>query len=83
MTGPEIIYALRAGQTIVMRGRGTREEEATLSSLHARGFLYLDASEDGRVLIIRWKQRRRRYVRVRVIERTWYGVRVSYRLVEV
>lgn len=81
MNARQIIWALQSGETLVMRGRGTREEEATLAELHARGLLYVDRSRDGRALIIRW--RRKRLVRVRVVEPTWYGWRVTEQLMEV
>ena len=84
MRAEEIIYRLRRGEALVMRGRGTAEEEATLGYLYERGLLYVDADPQQRVLIFRLrKPRPKRYVRVRVIEPTWYGFRVREQLMEV
>jgi hypothetical protein len=83
MTAEQIIYALRSGRALVMRDRGTAEEEATLTYLYERGLLYVDADPVRGVVIFRWRKRQKRYVRVRVIEPTWYGWRVSEKLMEV
>jgi hypothetical protein len=79
MTSYEIVQRLRAGQTLIMRGRGSRDEEATFAALYERGLLHIERGYS--VLAIRMK--RRRLVRVRVVTPTWYGWRVSTQVTEV
>lgn len=78
-----IIAALQAGETLYMTGRGTPEQEATLGALYDRGVLEIErVSVSGR-LVLAIRLRQRRYVRVRVVQPTWYGARVYETIMEV
>jgi hypothetical protein len=78
----EILATLRSGRDLYVTGRGTAEEEATLSALYDRDLI--EVEQYGRGLLIRWKQPKpRRFVRVRVVVPTWYGARIVEQWLEV
>jgi hypothetical protein len=86
MNAANVLYALRAGETLAMTGRADPETEALLTKLYEAGVLL--AEPHGNALYLRLKRREPpkppyRWAVVEIVEATWYGVRITRQLVRV